>query len=106
MEWRCQRRSRVISSKELQYQMFSLEVESDPDAKDLLAAELWEQGSTGIVEEDLPEGRCMLRAFFDFEDDAGSLVDRFGGRIVQYEARDWVAYSRAGWEPIAVGSRF
>ena len=72
--------------------MFSLEVESDDDGKDLLAAELWEQGSTGIVEEDLPEGRRLLRAFFDSGADADSLAHRFGGRIVRHEDRDWVAY--------------
>ena len=33
--------------------MFSLELESDGEAKDILIAELWELGSTGIVEEDL-----------------------------------------------------
>ena len=44
--------------------MFSLELESDGEAKEMLIAELWELGSTGIVEEDLPAGRCLLRAFF------------------------------------------
>ena len=29
--------------------MFSLELESEGEAKDILIAELWEQGSTGIV---------------------------------------------------------
>ena len=30
--------------------MFSLEIDCDPDDRDLLIAELWEQGSAGIVE--------------------------------------------------------
>ena len=81
--------------------MFSLEVESDGDAKDFLIAELWEQGSTGIVEED-----GLLRAFFDDDADSAALVDRFGGRIVRHAARDWVAFSRTDWAPLAVGSRF
>src|SRR5436190_19517011 len=81
--------------------MFSLEVHCDDDAKDLLIAELWEQGSTGIVEED-----GLLRVFFDDEADADSLIGRFGGRIVRHEARDWVAFSRTNWAPLAVGSRF
>ena len=50
--------------------MFSLEMESEGEAKDLLIAELWERGSTGIVETDLPGGRCLLRAFFEDEADA------------------------------------
>jgi ribosomal protein L11 methyltransferase len=86
--------------------MFSLEVESGSDSKDLLIAELWEAGSTGIVESDLPGGRCLLHAFFEAEADAAGLERRFGGRIERHAPRDWVAFSRAGWEPRAVGSRF
>ena len=52
--------------------MFSLEMESEGEAKDLLIAELWERGSTGIVETDLPGGRCLLRAFFEDEADLDS----------------------------------
>ena len=81
--------------------MFSLDVESDIDARDFLIAELWEQGSTGIIEEDR-----LVRAFFDDEADAPSLRRRFGGRIKQHASRDWVAFSQAAWEPLAVGSRF
>src|SRR6185295_3399770 len=81
--------------------MFSLEVECADEARDLLIAELWEQGSTGIVEED-----CLLLAFFDDEADAASLAGRFGGRVVRHGARDWVAFSRTNWARLAVGSRF
>src|SRR6185295_16818094 len=81
--------------------MFSLEVECADEARELLIAELWDQGSTGIVEED-----CLLRAFFDDDADAASLMARFGGRIVQHDARDWVAFSRTNWAPVAVGERF
>ena len=81
-------------------------MESDSEAKDLLVAELWEQGSTGIVETDLPAGRCLLRAFFDLDADSAALARRFGGRVDLHEPRDWVAASRAEWEPIAVGERF
>jgi ribosomal protein L11 methyltransferase len=86
--------------------MFSLELESEAEAKDILIAELWEQGSTGIVETDLPGGRCLLRAFFDDEADADSLLRRFPGPILRHAPRDWVAFSRANWEPFCVGSRF
>ena len=64
--------------------MFSLEMESEGEAKDLLIAELWERGSTGIVETDLPGGRCLLRAFFEDEADAVSLSD-LKGRVRQQE---------------------
>jgi len=86
--------------------MFSLELESDGDGKDLLVAELWDQGSTGIVETDLPEGRCLLRAFFDEQTVTADLQRRFGGRMEKHADRDWVAFSRTNWEPITVGSRF
>src|SRR4051794_37689693 len=86
--------------------MFSLEVESAGEDKDLLVAELWEHGSTGIVESDLPGGRCLLRAFFDEAADAPYIQRRFGGRLQTHPPRDWVAISQAGWEPLAVGPRF
>lgn len=81
--------------------MFSLEVECADEVRELLIADLWEQGSTGIVEED-----CLLRAFFDDDADAASLTARFGGTVTRHAARDWVAFSRTNWAPLAVGSRF
>src|SRR5260370_1267051 len=86
--------------------MFSLELESDGETKDLLIAELWERGSTGIVEEDLPGGGCRLRAFFEDEDDADALVSRFPARVERHPPRDWVEFSRANWAPLTVGARF
>jgi len=86
--------------------VFSLELESQGEAKDILIAELWEQGSTGIVETDLPDGRCQLRAFFEDEADDGRLARRFSARIERDAPRDWVAHSRANWEPLTVGSSF
>ena len=88
--------------------MFSLELESDGegDAKDILIAELWEHGSTGIVETDLPDGSCLLRAFFDDGHDAETLLRRFPGRLKRHAPLDYVALSRENWEPICVGSRF
>jgi ribosomal protein L11 methyltransferase len=86
--------------------MFSLELESDGEAKDILIAELWESGSTGIVEEDRADGRCLLRAFFEDEAGADALLLRFPARLQRQSPRDWVAFSRAGWEPLCVGARF
>jgi len=54
----------------------------------------------------LPGGRRLLRAFFDAGADADSLQRRFGGRLDRHAPRNWVALSRAGWEPLAVGSKF
>ncbi len=88
--------------------MFSLDLEAagDKEAKDILIAELWDQGSTGIVESDLPDGRCLLRAFFADDADAGALLRRFPARLERHAPQDWVAYSRVSWEPLCVGARF
>lgn len=83
--------------------MFSLEIEAPDEQQDLLVAELWEEGSAGIVE--LDNGR--LRAFFEDHADRDALYERF--RAVSWrreEECDWVALSRADWEPFLVGERF
>ena len=89
--------------------MFSLELESDEAAKDLLIAELWEQGSAGITETELSAGRYLLRTFFEPAADADSLLRLFAGHHPRLETtapRDWIAESRTGWEPLPVGDRF
>jgi ribosomal protein L11 methyltransferase len=83
--------------------MFSLEIDSDPDGRDLLIAELWELGSAGIVELD----SRRLRAFF--EDTAGrdTLLAKYpGARARTEEERDWVASARELLQPMEVGRRF
>jgi ribosomal protein L11 methyltransferase len=83
--------------------MFSIEIECPPDQNDMLIAELWAEGSAGIVE--LEGGG--LRAFFDDNSDRAALAGRFHAvRWRREEQRDWVAESRANWEPLLVGERF
>lgn len=83
--------------------MFSIEIECLPEQNDMLIAELWEEGSAGIVE--LDTGR--LRAFFEDDGDRGALAGRFHAVSWRWEEqRDWVALSRANWEPRLVGERF
>jgi len=83
--------------------MFSIEIEGPPEQNEMLIAELWAEGSAGIVE--LAGGR--LRAFFDDELDCAALVDRFqAASWRREEPHDWVAESRADWEPLMVGKRF
>lgn len=83
--------------------MFSIEIECPPDQNDMLIAELWAEGSAGIVE---PDGGG-LRAFFEDDADRVALAGRFQAvRWRQEEQRDWVAMSRANWEPLLVGERF
>ena len=81
--------------------MFSLEIEFDPDDRDLLIAELWEHGSAGIVE--LSPRR--LRAFF--EGDRKSLLGLYPGALLREEEdRDWVQSARDLLQPMEVGERF
>ena len=82
--------------------MFSLEIEAGED-RELLIADLWEQGSCGIVE---PEGH-RLRAFFEDGADRAELLGRYPGASLRVEEdRDWVQSSRDLLQPMAVGLRF
>jgi len=82
--------------------MFSLELRCEAEHKDVLIAELWEQGCEGIVE--LDEDR--LRVFFDDRADREALVARFGGDARDEDDTDWVRHARDLWQPILAGSRF
>src|ERR1700691_3381836 len=83
--------------------MFSIEIACPPEQNDMLVAELWEEGSAGIVE--LEGGG--LRAFFEDDADRAALAKRFHAVSARREKqRDWVAMSRATWEPLPVGERF
>jgi ribosomal protein L11 methyltransferase len=81
--------------------MYVLLLDCPADAKDLLLADLWERGTAGVQEEDLPGGRCALKAFFNARFEAPS-----GARWEDAEDRDWVALSQSLWHPLLVGSRF
>jgi ribosomal protein L11 methyltransferase len=80
-------------------------LECPATGKDLLLAELWERGTSGIVEQDLPAGMCALRSFFDEPFDASAWT-AYNARWEQAEDRDWVAVAEAQWEPVTVGERF
>jgi len=83
--------------------MFSLEIQCEPGERDLLIADLWEQGSAGISE--LDEGR--LRAFFEDSADRDALLRRFPTATARTEeTRDWVQSARDLLQPMAVGARF
>jgi len=83
--------------------MFSIEIECDRDDQEMLVAELWEQGSAGIVE--LTPQR--LRAFFEDASDRRALMHLYPGAAVRKEEeRDWVQSARQLMQPMEVGSRF
>jgi ribosomal protein L11 methyltransferase len=83
--------------------MYSLEIDCDPEDRELLIAELWEQGSAGMAE--LSASR--VRAFFDDEVDRAGLLERYPGAITRVEEeRDWVQSARDLLQPMNVGHRF
>lgn len=83
--------------------MFSLEIECDPDDRDLLIAELWDLGSAGIVELS-PE---KVRAFFEDTAERDELLRLFPGSVWRNEEqRDWVQSARDLLQPMEVGDRF
>ena len=89
--------------------MFSLYLECGQEEKDILIAELWERGSSGITESEPAAGRCGLRAFFADDAEAPRLAhdfSRWSARCQDEPDCDWVAIARSRLEPQCVGSRF
>ena len=83
--------------------MFSPEIECDPEDRELLIADLWDHHSAGIVE--LSNSR--VRAFFEDTEDRGELMDLFPGSTYRLEEdRDWVQSARDMLQPMEVGARF
>ena len=83
--------------------MFSLEIECDPEDRDLLIADLWDLHSAGIAE--LSNSR--VRAFFEDSADRSELARLFpGSRLRVEEERDWVQSARDLLQPMEVGARF
>lgn len=83
--------------------MFSMEIECDPDDRELLIADLWDLQSAGIVE--LSNSR--VRAFFEDTADQADLTLLFPGATLRIEEdRDWVQSARDLLQPMEVGARF
>src|SRR3954470_25076909 len=83
--------------------MFSLEIDCDPEDRDLLIAELWEQGSAGIAE----LNALTVRSFFEDTASRSALLAMFpGARLREEEVRDWVQSARDLLQPMEVGERF
>jgi ribosomal protein L11 methyltransferase len=85
--------------------MYVLAVECPRREKDLLLAELWERGTDGVSEEDLPGERCRLRAFFPGPFDAAFLSD-YSPVWDEEPVRDWTAGWRETWQPFELGRRW
>ncbi|MDX1981626.1 MAG: 50S ribosomal protein L11 methyltransferase [Bryobacteraceae bacterium] len=79
------------------------------EAKDELIAELSESGTTGIVEEDGPGGRCRLEAYFETGEEALAVSGRFPEftpEVKLHQERDYVREFQQQWTPLAIGRRF
>lgn len=76
--------------------MFSVFVACEPIEEDLLIAQAWEAGTTGIVEE--PGG---FRAFFE----NGNSVP-LDGEIREEPEIDWAQATRDSFPPLLIGERF
>jgi ribosomal protein L11 methyltransferase len=79
--------------------MWSILIPSHPDDQDTLIATLWEQGTSGIIEE--PIG---LRAFFDDAIDPARL--QFLRGEFRRESTGPPVFARENWDPILIGERF
>ncbi len=85
--------------------MYSLFIECQEAEAELLSAELWEEGASGIQEESLPGMRCRLRAWFE---DPSGLMQRFAPFRPRVEADpniDWELHTRQAWRAFEVGRR-
>ncbi len=84
--------------------MLILRLETTASAKDLLIAELWERGTSGITEEEMPGGGFLLSAFFEHQFDTAGFA-ACNPHWETAEDRDWVAVSQSLWSPVLVGER-
>jgi ribosomal protein L11 methyltransferase len=85
--------------------MFSIDLDCKQEDKDLTIADLWEAGSTGIIEVEDRDDIARLRAFFDDDAREARLQARFGGEIRPADNRDWVAFARERLQPMEIGRR-
>jgi len=85
--------------------MFSIDLVCPQSEKDLIIAELWETGSSGIVEVEDKDDSSRLRAFFDDDARQTELLGRFGGEAAPADTRDWVAFAHEYLQPIEIGER-
>lgn len=89
--------------------MFSLTLRSTPAERERLLAELYDAGTAGIVEEDVPGAGVSLRAFFDDDAARQALIERFASQSPFSQSEpdvDWISGWRDSWQPTPVGEKF
>ena len=85
--------------------MFSIDLNCAQADKEMTIADLWEAGSTGIVEREDTAETAVMRAFFDDDARQSELLARFGGEANPADTRDWVAFAREHLKPMKIGER-
>jgi ribosomal protein L11 methyltransferase len=85
--------------------MFSIDLNCAQADKEMIIADLWEAGSTGIVEGEETAETARMRAFFDDDARQSELLARFGGAAEPADTRDWVAFAREHLKPMPIGKR-
>ena len=84
--------------------MFSLLLHPPQEREDYLIADLSDENTAGIIEED---GR--IRAFFDDDCDPSQLLVRFADfspELRQEPSVDWAQATREAWPPLLIGRQF
>jgi ribosomal protein L11 methyltransferase len=76
--------------------------------RDHISGELYELGTVGVTEEDLPGEHVRMRAFFEEGASEEILLKHLAPwtpRIEPVEQCDWISVSRAQWQPVTIGKR-
>jgi ribosomal protein L11 methyltransferase len=81
--------------------MWSILLHPDIEAVDALTAELWEEGTAGIVEE--ADG---LRTFFAEENTAAMIARKYQAELRKEQNTAVPAFNDLEWEPVLAGTKF
>lgn len=84
--------------------MWSILFHPEPDNRDVLIAELWETGTSGIIEE--AEG---LRAFFEDSIRPENICSSCKAPVTDFrheKENELFDFSREQWDPLLIGKRF
>jgi ribosomal protein L11 methyltransferase len=90
--------------------MYSLALICPQTVKDIVVADLWECGTLGITENDVPGSLAELRAFFDDSTGAAPLLEQFSAYAPEIQPEngntDWQRELEQSWPVLEVGRRF
>lgn len=86
--------------------MYSVRIPCTIDDKDLRIAEMYERGTTGIVEDEQPGGDCTVEAFFDTAEEAEAAAAGYAGAALRdHGQQDYIAEFQRHWQPVELGRR-